>query len=277
MQRGDQGSDEASEPGGKQRKVQRGDQGEDTDSDQHSNAGSDQCSDASNDLGSDADSDQRSDASSDQYSDAASDQRSDASSDQYSDAASDQRSDASSDQYGDAAGDQRLDASSDRRSNAIRDARSGGDGNDPGRQRREDGNHGRDHVGGNQAGSEHSRWRAKRILIVDDNPEILLVTTEFLAAQGYTVEVASSGEQALELLAAGRPIDLLFTDIVMPDGMNGIDLARAVARRYPHIKLLAASGYMDQLPPQQAGLVLEIIPKPFRFDMLEEKVRRLVQ
>jgi len=127
------------------------------------------------------------------------------------------------------------------------------------------------------AGVDHSRWRAKRLLVVDDNADILMLTTEFLQALGYEVAAVDSATAALEYLARGERIDLMFTDIVMPGGMNGIALAQAVARDYPHVKLLAATGYMDQLPEQaEPGVPLDIIPKPFRFDMLEQKIRQLL-
>ncbi|MET0320633.1 MAG: ATP-binding protein [Duganella sp.] len=123
-----------------------------------------------------------------------------------------------------------------------------------------------------------SRWRARRILVVDDNPDIRTLTTAFLGSLGYVVDTASSGEAALAFLAQGHVVDLMFTDIVMPGGMSGIELAQQAYRQYPQMKLLAATGYMDRLPtPTEPALPLEIVPKPFRFDMLEEKIRQLVQ
>jgi len=122
-----------------------------------------------------------------------------------------------------------------------------------------------------------SRWRAKSILVVDDNADILTLTTQFLSTQGYAVEGVSSGEAALEYRAQGHQVDLMFTDIVMPGGINGIELARRVSQQYPHTKMLAATGYMDQLPAHaDVGGPLQIVPKPFRFDMLEDKIRKLV-
>lgn len=124
---------------------------------------------------------------------------------------------------------------------------------------------------------ERSRWRSKRLLVVDDNADILMLTTEFLQALGYQVKAVESADAALAYLARGEQVDLMFTDIVMPGGMSGIALAQAVARDYPQVKLLAATGYMDQLPEQgDLGTALDIIPKPFRFDMLGEKIRQLL-
>jgi CheY-like chemotaxis protein len=85
------------------------------------------------------------------------------------------------------------------------------------------------------------------ILLVDDNKTLLGVACRHLSALGYKVVSTSSGSTALRILASGATIDLLFTDIVMPDGMNGFELAEAARRSRPDLKILYTSGFVGQL------------------------------
>lgn len=82
----------------------------------------------------------------------------------------------------------------------------------------------------------------ERILVVDDELRLANATAALLAEEGYVTEVAGSAREALESLAA-RSFDLLFTDIVMPGGMNGLQLAEAVCARYPDVAILLTSGF----------------------------------
>ncbi len=66
---------------------------------------------------------------------------------------------------------------------------------------------------------------------------------ELLRSMGHAVVAAESGPRALEELARSGPFDLLFTDLVMPGGMTGIELASEARRRYPALRVLATSGY----------------------------------
>jgi signal transduction histidine kinase/CheY-like chemotaxis protein len=80
------------------------------------------------------------------------------------------------------------------------------------------------------------------ILVVDDDEELLEVTAATLSGFGHRVQCARSGHEAIEILEAGKPVDLLFTDVVMPNGINGIELAREAQRLRPGIKVLLTSG-----------------------------------
>jgi CheY-like chemotaxis protein len=85
-----------------------------------------------------------------------------------------------------------------------------------------------------------------RILVVDDVDLVREFAQKFLQMSGLTVLVAGSGHEALEILGETvEPVDILFTDYNMP-GMNGIELMEQVAARWPEIKLILASGYLDE-------------------------------
>jgi CheY-like chemotaxis protein len=85
------------------------------------------------------------------------------------------------------------------------------------------------------------------ILLVDDNRTLLSVACRHLAALGYKVVSAASGPAAFAILASDKTIDLLFTDVAMPDGMNGLELAEAARRSRPDLRVLFTSGYAGQL------------------------------
>jgi PAS domain S-box-containing protein len=106
---------------------------------------------------------------------------------------------------------------------------------------------------------------AGRILVVDDLDLVLDFTRSFLMEAGYDVLVASSGEQALEILAAlDKPVDLLLTDYNMT-GKTGVQLIREVAVRWPDIKFILASGYLEdhERARIESELDARILHKPF--------------
>jgi PAS domain S-box-containing protein len=82
-----------------------------------------------------------------------------------------------------------------------------------------------------------------KVLIVDDEPDILSTATELFRSMGYTVLTCSSAEEAIDKLWHTEGIGVLFTDILMPGGMNGIQLAHEVKQMNPDIKIILASGY----------------------------------
>jgi signal transduction histidine kinase len=85
------------------------------------------------------------------------------------------------------------------------------------------------------------------ILLVDDNQHLTAITRRHLAALGYTVASASSGPSALTIIESGQPVDLLFTDVVMPEGMSGHQLAATARRLRPGLRVLFATGYAGGL------------------------------
>lgn len=115
----------------------------------------------------------------------------------------------------------------------------------------------------------------KSILVVDDSDDVRELSEMFLGTLGYTTFGARSGEQALEMLEGGQHVDLLFTDVIMPGGMNGLQLVQSVQQAYPQIAVLAATGYMDELPDRaRVQGHLDMLTKPFKLDDLASKVGR---
>jgi CheY-like chemotaxis protein len=104
------------------------------------------------------------------------------------------------------------------------------------------------------------------VLLVEDD---LLVRTEagrLLTGLGYRVTVADDGPSALAALDAADDISLLMTDMVMPGGMNGRELAVRARRNRPALKVLLTSGYTEEATPRGAGpdMGAAFLPKPYR-------------
>ena len=83
------------------------------------------------------------------------------------------------------------------------------------------------------------------VLVVEDDDRVRRTSVKRLKELGYEVLEVGSGKAALETIERGEPIDLLFTDVVMPGGMTGIDLAREARALRPQLKILFTSGYAD--------------------------------
>ncbi len=113
------------------------------------------------------------------------------------------------------------------------------------------------------------------VLVVEDEPAVLLFAAEALRLLGYVVLEASSGERALEILALHPEIGLMLTDVVMP-GMNGRQLARAVERRRPDLPILLASGY-SRAPEEKEDTRWELLPKPFSVTDLAGAIDRTLR
>jgi len=117
--------------------------------------------------------------------------------------------------------------------------------------------------------------RGETILVVDDEPYLLEIFGQILSAQGYLVEIARSGHEALARLEGpGCGVDLLLTDQTMP-GMSGIELASHVLAKVPELPILLCTGYQDdQLQEQAHALgVRRILSKPIEFTELARNVR----
>jgi PAS domain S-box-containing protein len=128
---------------------------------------------------------------------------------------------------------------------------------------------------GTRSASDASPGGSETVLVVDDEPELLDIAVAFLEDAGYTVHRASSGSEALEVLHSGTEIDLLLTDIVMPGGMNGLELARQALSVKPSLGVLYASGFSAEVVEAKSGPIAagKLINKPYRRDGLVRAVR----
>ncbi|MFB9127758.1 response regulator [Paraburkholderia dipogonis] len=117
------------------------------------------------------------------------------------------------------------------------------------------------------------------ILVVEDDADVRLTAVEMLAQLGYKVLTASSGDAAIEFIDSDVPIDLLFTDVVMPGKIKSVELAQRAAARSPAVPTLFTSGYArDEIVHHgklDAGITL--LSKPYRRDDLARKVRGVLR
>ena len=110
------------------------------------------------------------------------------------------------------------------------------------------------------------------VLVVEDNEDVRELAVSVLGLAGYTVLSAASGEQALQLIEGGAEVSLLFTDVIMPGGMNGLELIEKVRKLHPGLPVLVTTGYMDDLPERGRSTDLKILAKPYRHETLLEQV-----
>jgi PAS domain S-box-containing protein len=119
--------------------------------------------------------------------------------------------------------------------------------------------------------------KAGTVLIVDDDEQVLNVAIEMFDSLGYDVLTANDATEALDILMRDRRIDVLFSDVVMPRGMNGIELAREARTLRPEIKIVLASGY-PMAAMEKSALTLgdtAFVAKPYRWSEVVERLRTL--
>jgi len=119
---------------------------------------------------------------------------------------------------------------------------------------------------------------AGTILVVEDEDDVRAVTSETLTVLGYEVEAATNAEEALAILRAGRPIDLLLSDVVMPQGLSGVELAHQARALRPGLKILLVSGYAENVLERLGACsdIFQILAKPYRQSVLADTVRAIL-
>jgi len=117
---------------------------------------------------------------------------------------------------------------------------------------------------------------AETIFIVEDDNLVRTFVTAQLQSLGYKTVAAADSRAALEMIDAGQAFDLLFTDVVIPGGMSGRELADEVARRRPGVKVLYTSGYTDNAIVHHGKLDdgVMLLTKPYRRNQLAEMIRK---
>ena len=133
------------------------------------------------------------------------------------------------------------------------------------------------------AGSQPPRSVADKrgnetVLVVEDQVDVGDYAEAVLSEFGYTVLRADNADAALRVLDGDEAVDLLFSDLIMPGGMNGVMLAREVKRRRPRMKILLTTGYAEASIERvdARGAEFELIQKPYKRVDLAAKVRQVI-
>ncbi len=118
---------------------------------------------------------------------------------------------------------------------------------------------------------------AIRVLLVEDEGLIRMMTAEFLQDEGFEVTEARDGDEAAGLLDGVRDFDVLFTDVRMPGVLDGVDLAMHARRLYAGMPLLVVSGYAAQLTTRLGVLdpAAVFIGKPYEMREISAALKRL--
>ena len=109
--------------------------------------------------------------------------------------------------------------------------------------------------------------RRGEVLLVEDDREVSALTRELLISLGFSVTHVASAEAALGALANSRHIDVVLSDIMMPGGVSGLQLAREIRIRYPNLPIILTTGYVEAAAGIEDG-EFALLPKPFTADAL---------
>ena len=115
-----------------------------------------------------------------------------------------------------------------------------------------------------------------RILLVEDEDLIRLILSEALQDYGFEVTSAANGDEAIAHLGDEHSFDLLLTDIQLPGGLDGLDIARAARRTAPDMPIIFTTGQPDRMDPWSPGAKDAFIAKPYRPSDICAAVRRMV-
>jgi CheY-like chemotaxis protein len=113
-------------------------------------------------------------------------------------------------------------------------------------------------------GSAHRRGH---VLLVEDDPEVSALSRELLTSLGFAVVRVASAEAALGALADSRDIDVVLSDVMMPGGVSGLELAREIRRRHPTLQILLTTGYVESLADMDDG-EFSVLAKPYTMESL---------
>jgi CheY-like chemotaxis protein len=117
--------------------------------------------------------------------------------------------------------------------------------------------------------------RVDTVLIVEDEPEVLDAAAQLFRSIGYEVVTTTNGVDAMAILKRRSDIDILFTDVVMPKGMTGIQLARQAREFRPDLKVILASGFPLPALREQYGRIddFAFVVKPYLLAELAKALR----
>jgi len=104
-------------------------------------------------------------------------------------------------------------------------------------------------------------------MLVEDDATVAQLTTRMLESVGFAVEHATSALEALEALPEARGADIVFSDVMMPGGMSGVELARAIRKKRADLPVVLTTGYVEVARSAMTE-GLEVLVKPYSLDML---------
>ena len=125
--------------------------------------------------------------------------------------------------------------------------------------------------------SNDAHASAGNVLLVDDDEEVASLVGEMLRHLGYEVTHAASATAALGALANDRQVDIVFSDVMMPGGMNGVELAREIRACLPHLPVLLTSGYAEAAQKAAAAEGVHVLAKPYRLEDLAAALHEAVE
>jgi signal transduction histidine kinase/ActR/RegA family two-component response regulator len=117
----------------------------------------------------------------------------------------------------------------------------------------------------------------RQVLVVEDDDEVAALTVEMIHQLGYEATRVASAEAALGALADRRSVDIVFSDVMMPGHMNGVELAQEIRRRRPNLPVLLTSGHAEAAQRNAGTQKIDIIPKPYRLDELRDALAAVRQ
>jgi len=118
--------------------------------------------------------------------------------------------------------------------------------------------------------AELSRRRGETILVVEDDDGVRDLTVTRLATLGFEIYESSDGASAIKFLESGLRVDLLFSDLVMPGGLTGYDVARKAREMHPGVRILLTSGYAEDLGRGETLGNIKLLRKPYRLADLRD-------
>jgi CheY-like chemotaxis protein len=123
------------------------------------------------------------------------------------------------------------------------------------------------------------RGGTETVLVAEDDEDVRTTVVELLADLGYRVLKAKDAQGALAIIESGVPIDLLFTDVVMPGRLRSPELARKARERLPDIAVLFTSGYTDNAIVHAGRLDdgIELLSKPYSREAMARKIRHVLR
>jgi len=117
-------------------------------------------------------------------------------------------------------------------------------------------------------GSSRPERRGSALLVEDDR-EVSALAREMLGSLGFTVTHVTSADAALGALANGRPVDVVVSDVMMPGGVTGLQLAREIRRRHPELPIVLTTGYVESVAEMIDG-EFELLLKPYSLEALAD-------